>query len=31
MTAPQMIDPGRMLGQALSDASPELMRHLPAR
>jgi putative transposase len=23
-----MIDPARMLGQALSDASPDLMRHL---
>jgi putative transposase len=28
MTAPHMIDPGRMLGQALQDASPDLMRHL---
>ena len=28
MTAPHMIDPGRMLGQALGDASPDLMRHL---
>jgi putative transposase len=28
MTAPHMIDPGRMLGQALTDASPDLMRHL---
>jgi len=28
MTAPQMIDPARMLGQALSDASPDLMRTL---
>ena len=28
MTAPHMIDPGRMLGQALSDASPDLMRTL---
>jgi len=28
MTAPHMIDPGRLLGQALSDASPDLMRHL---
>jgi putative transposase len=28
MTAPHIIDPGRMLGQALSDASPDLMRHL---
>jgi hypothetical protein len=28
MTAPHMIDPGRMLGQALSDASPDLMRRL---
>jgi transposase-like protein len=25
-----MIDPGRLLGQALSDASPDLMRHLLA-
>ena len=30
MTAPHMIDPARMLGQALSDASPDLMRHLLA-
>lgn len=28
MTAPHMIDPGRLLGQALSDASPDLMRTL---
>jgi putative transposase len=28
MTAPHMIDPARMLDQALSDASPDLMRHL---
>src|SRR3954449_7810249 len=28
MTAPHMIDPGRMLGQALSDASPDLLRSL---
>jgi putative transposase len=28
MTAPHMIDPARMLGQALSDASPDLMRSL---
>jgi putative transposase len=28
MTAPHMIDPARMLGQALSDASPDLMRTL---
>jgi putative transposase len=28
MTAPHMIDPARMLGQVLSDASPDLMRHL---
>ncbi len=30
MTAPHMIDPGALLGQALSDASPDLMRHLLA-
>lgn len=30
MTAPHMIDPARMLGQALSDASPDLMRTLLA-
>jgi putative transposase len=30
MTAPHMIDPARMLGQALSDASPDLMRQLLA-
>ncbi|MGN6088868.1 MAG: IS256 family transposase [Actinomycetales bacterium] len=28
MTAPHMIDPRRLLGQALSDASPDLMRSL---
>ena len=28
MTAPSILDPARMLGQALSDASPDLMRHL---
>jgi putative transposase len=28
MTAASIIDPGRLLGQALSDASPDLMRHL---
>jgi putative transposase len=28
MTAPHMFDPARMLGQALSDASPDLMRNL---
>jgi putative transposase len=28
MTAPHMIDPASMLGQALSDASPDLMRSL---
>src|SRR6185312_7205680 len=28
MTAAHMIDPARMLGQALSDASPDLMRSL---
>ena len=28
MTAPHMIDPAGMLGEALSDASPDLMRHL---
>src|SRR3954464_4867487 len=30
MTAPHMIDPVGLLGQALSDASPDLMRHLLA-
>jgi transposase-like protein len=30
MTAPHIIDPARLLGQALSDASPDLMRHLLA-
>ena len=28
MTAPAMIDPARLLGQAVGDASPDLMRHL---
>jgi len=28
MTAPHIVDPGAVLGQALSDASPDLMRHL---
>ncbi|MFI6077508.1 IS256 family transposase [Actinoplanes sp. NPDC051343] len=28
MTAPHIIDPAGLLGQALSDASPDLMRHL---
>lgn len=28
MTAPHIINPARLLGQALSDASPDLMRHL---
>ena len=28
MTAPRIVDPGTVLGQALSDASPDLMRHL---
>ncbi|HTR69655.1 MAG TPA: IS256 family transposase [Mycobacteriales bacterium] len=28
MTAPHMIDPAGLLGQALTDASPDLMRHL---
>jgi putative transposase len=28
MTAPHMIDPAALLGQALGDASPDLMRHL---
>jgi putative transposase len=30
MTAPHMIDPAHLLGQALGDASPDLMRHLLA-
>jgi transposase-like protein len=30
MTAPHIIDPARLLGQALGDASPDLMRHLLA-
>ena len=28
MTAPRILDPGAVLGQALTDASPDLMRHL---
>ena len=28
MTAPHIIDPARLLGQAVGDASPDLMRHL---
>ena len=28
MTAPRIVDPGAVLGQALSEASPDLMRHL---
>ena len=28
MTAPRIVDPARLLGEALSDASPDLMRHL---
>jgi putative transposase len=28
MTAPHIVDPARLLNQALSDASPDLMRHL---
>src|SRR6476469_2731528 len=28
MTAPHIVDPARLLDQALSDASPDLMRHL---
>ena len=30
MTAPHIVDPARLLGQALSDASPDLMRQLLA-
>ena len=30
MTAPHIVDPGRLLGEALSGASPDLMRHLLA-
>jgi transposase-like protein len=30
MTAPHIVDPVRLLGQALGDASPDLMRHLLA-
>mgnify|MGYP002661685876 CR=1 FL=1 len=30
MTAPHIVDPARLLGQALGDASPDLMRHLLA-
>jgi putative transposase len=28
MTAPRIVDPAAVLGQALADASPDLMRHL---
>ena len=28
MTAPPIVDPARLLGEALTDASPDLMRHL---
>ena len=28
MTAPRIVDPAAALGQALADASPDLMRHL---
>ena len=28
MTAPHIVDPARLLNQAVSDASPDLMRHL---
>jgi putative transposase len=28
MTAPHIVDPARLLGDALSGASPDLMRHL---
>ena len=28
MTAPRIVDPAASLGQALADASPDLMRHL---
>ena len=28
MTAPHIIDPARLLGQAVGDASPDLVRHL---
>ncbi|MBB4752364.1 hypothetical protein BJ964_006525 [Actinoplanes lobatus] len=28
MAAPHIIDPAGLLGQALTDASPDLMRHL---
>jgi transposase-like protein len=28
MTAPHIVDPATVLGEALSDASPDLMRHL---
>jgi hypothetical protein len=30
MTAPPIINPAGLLDQALGDASPDLMRHLPA-
>ncbi|MET4705272.1 hypothetical protein ABIB54_002772, partial [Frigoribacterium sp. UYMn621] len=28
MTAPHIVDPARLLGEALTDASPDLMRSL---
>lgn len=28
MTAPHILDPATVLGEALTDASPDLMRHL---
>ncbi|MCX6499585.1 MAG: IS256 family transposase, partial [Arthrobacter sp.] len=28
MTAPHIVDPATVLGEALTDASPDLMRHL---
>ena len=31
MTAPHIINPAGLLDQALSDASPDLMRHLLPR
>jgi hypothetical protein len=31
MTAPHSFNPARLLDQALSDASPDLMRHLLTR
>ena len=28
MTAPHIVDPAGLLGEALSEASPDMMRHL---